>query len=236
MRVALVCIAKDEDHYIDEWIAYHKKIGFDDIHIYQNDWRWSGETDNVYKHILDGANKQINAYNDFIQNNRNNYDWAAFFDIDEFLVLKKHDTVKNFISDYKTYNAIGINWVLFGDNGHKTVINDYSVLKRFTKREISANIHVKCIVKLGQNIFMDVHSPNVVWVDTNKNVNFGNFNNNPIDDVAQINHYFCKTKEEFILKCERGRADTIMKRTIDEFDGHNFNQINDYTAYNFLYK
>lgn len=33
-RAALVCIAKDEDDYIQEWIAYHKKLGFDDIYVY----------------------------------------------------------------------------------------------------------------------------------------------------------------------------------------------------------
>ena len=36
MKVALVCIAKEEDNYIQEWIDYNKKLGFDDIIIYQN--------------------------------------------------------------------------------------------------------------------------------------------------------------------------------------------------------
>ena len=37
IKVALVCIAKNEDNYIQEWITYNKLIGFDDIFIYQND-------------------------------------------------------------------------------------------------------------------------------------------------------------------------------------------------------
>ena len=37
MKIALVCIAKNEDNYIKEWITYHKKLGFDDIFIYEND-------------------------------------------------------------------------------------------------------------------------------------------------------------------------------------------------------
>lgn len=39
MRTALVCIAKNEDNYIDEWIDYHKLAGFDDVFVVQNDWR-----------------------------------------------------------------------------------------------------------------------------------------------------------------------------------------------------
>ena len=33
-KVALVAIAKDEDHYIEEWIRYHLKLGFDHVIIY----------------------------------------------------------------------------------------------------------------------------------------------------------------------------------------------------------
>jgi hypothetical protein len=34
MKSALVAIAKDEDDYINEWIEYHFKIGFDNIILY----------------------------------------------------------------------------------------------------------------------------------------------------------------------------------------------------------
>lgn len=34
MKTALVCIAKNEDNYIDEWIEYHLMLGFDRIFVY----------------------------------------------------------------------------------------------------------------------------------------------------------------------------------------------------------
>lgn len=237
MRVALVCIAKNEELYIQEWIDYNKKLGFDDIFIYQNDWRWSGENDNVFKLEFDGLNKQREAYNHFIKHNTNNFDWVAFFDVDEFLVLKKHDNIKSFLSDYEEFPAVGINWVLFGDNGHKTVNGDYNVVKRFTKRQKDVNLHVKCIVKLTPTTHMSVHNPSSEWVDTHKRQNRGSFTQIHTDDIAQINHYFCKTQEEFQLKCDRGRADMFdTKRNISEFEPHNTNDIEDLTAYNFFYK
>ena len=239
MKVALVCIAKNEDQYIQEWIDYNKKLGFDDIIIYQNDWRCSIDEPNVIKIEFDGVNKQREAYYHFIKNNHDKYDWAAFFDIDEFLVLKKHNNIKDFITDYNDYYAIGINWVLFGDNGHEKIENESSVLKRFTKRQTSINQHVKSIVKMSSNVLMDVHNPfNKPVTDTNKRLFNGPFNKFGDDNIAQINHYFCKTQEEFIEKCNRGRADTPLeahRRTMKDFINHNFNEVEDLSAVNFLY-
>lgn len=42
MTNAVVCIAKNEDLYIDEWLLYHFKLGFGRAWVYQNDWRYSG--------------------------------------------------------------------------------------------------------------------------------------------------------------------------------------------------
>jgi len=233
MNVALVCIAKNEENYIEEWIKYHLKIGFDDIFIYQNDWRWNGEHVNTHKLIMDGLDKQRESYNHFIQTNTK-YNWCAFLDVDEFLVLKKHNNVKDFINEYKDFQSIGINWVLFGNNGYEKFNGNYSVINRFTKCESTPNPHIKSIVNIeNKNIVMDVHNPISTWINTNKKPNTGPYNFEKLNDIAQINHYFCKSREEFELKCQRGRADSaIYRRSINEYDGHNHNEIDDFTAYN----
>ena len=237
MKVALVCIAKNEDNYLVEWVNYNVKLGFDKIFIYQNDWRTNLEHPNVVKFENDGINKQRECYSHFIQTSNSEYDWAAFLDVDEFLVLKKHKNIKDFINDYKEFPGIGVNWVLFGNNGLTKVDGDYSLVKRFTKRQWSINQHVKSIVKLTPRLTMDIHNPNTFVVDTNKNKFTGPFNLNGWDNIAQINHYFCKTQEEFQEKCDRGRADSpVYRRTMSEFEEHNFNDIEDLTAYNFFYK
>lgn len=238
MRVGLVCIAKDEDNYIQEWINYHKKIGFDEIFIYQNNWRFNKEIPNVTKFKFDGYLQQLNAYNHFINKNFWNFDWVAFFDIDEFLVLKKHLTVKEFLLDYQNYNAIGINWVFFGDNGIKEV-TDYSSIKRFTKREKSVWPAVKCITRLSNSQvepkYNSVHHPNLEWVDCHKRPNKGPTTKIPSDDIAQINHYWCKTQKEFEIKCRKGRAVSQTPLTNEMFNNHNHNQLEDFTAFNFYF-
>lgn len=238
IKVALVCIAKNEDNYIEEWINYNTKLGFDDIFIYENDWKCNIERDNLHKIQFDGKNAQISAYNDFLKKYKNDYDWVAFFDVDEFLVLKKHNDIKSFIQSYSNYNAIGINWVLFGDNNLQ-FDGDYSVLSRFTKRQIGVNEHIKSIVKMKENIFQHVHHPDhTEIVSPNYNLFDGPFNPNGNDEIAQLNHYFCKTWDEWNDKKSRGRADLPVEhesqiRPDSDFHRHNFNEIVDTSALDF---
>jgi hypothetical protein len=53
MKVAICCIAKNEDNYIDEWIEYHLKLGIDDIHVHQNNWKYNGKFLNNERVILE---------------------------------------------------------------------------------------------------------------------------------------------------------------------------------------
>lgn len=235
MKIALVCIAKNEDRYIEEWIDYHLKLGFEHVFIYENNWKANISRNRLTKISFNGDKQQIPAYNHFIRRYRNEFEWAAFLDVDEFLVLKKHANIGEFIEEFKDETAVGINWVLFGDNGHK-LEEEYSVIKRFTKRQSSANIHIKSIVNLSKINMMYVHTHGGEWVDTRKRRHERTpFNKDPIIDVAQINHYFVKTREEFILKRERGMADNLMIRSMNEFDSHNINEVEDLLAYNFMY-
>lgn len=236
MKVSLVCIAKNEDHYIEEWINYHKKIGFDDIFIYQNDWSCSYESEGVHKIEFDGQGLQREAYNNFLINYKGRYDWVAFFDVDEFIVLKKHTNIKQFLNDYTDFDAVAINWVLFGNNGLHEVDSEWSLIKRFTKRRSSSDDHIKCIIRGDKDLIMDVHNPLTPWVDCEKIPGKGHFNKNGSIEIAQINHYFCKTKTEFVEKIQRGRADdSTLIRSMDEYEHYNFNEIEDLLAFNFMY-
>ena len=236
MKVALVCIAKNEDCYIEEWVKYHLKLGFDQIFIYENDWRCTFSDEKVTKIAFDGKVMQTKAYNHFITNFSDEYQWAAFFDVDEFLVLKKTNNVKNFISDYEEFNGIGINWHFFGSNNLDKVSDDYKVITRFTKRGSKLNHHIKTILKLNKTFIMDVHNPHgISIVDTEKREIRGPSNRKGTDGIAQLNHYFTKTYTEFLKKVERGRADTKIKREIFEFKNNDLNQVDDYHAFNFMY-
>jgi len=50
------------------------------------------------------------------------------------------------------------------------------------------------------------------------------------DPIAWVNHYFCKTKEEFMKKRARGRSDIPGLRDLSAFDAHNRNEVVDLSA------
>lgn len=242
MKVALTCIAKDEDYYITEWLDYHLYLGFDKIFVYENDWKLNIDSPFIEKISFDGPGRQEEAYNNFISNYGDEFDWVAFMDVDEFLVLKVHNNIKEFLSDYRDFNGVAINWYLFGDNNHSTLNGNYSVLKRFTKRAKKIDSHVKCIVKPKSISKYRIHCPDdESVVDTDKRVVLGPFNDNGNDHIAQINHYFTKTKIEWDKKLLRGRAPldkngNKVTRNESDFIHHNINEVEDLYALNFFIK
>ena len=237
MKVALVCIAKNEDNYIQEWIDYNLKLGFDHIFIYKNNWEYKSDNQKVTVINFPGEVQQLNAYNNFIDTYHGVYDWAAFFDVDEFLVLKKHDNIKHFLSDYNIHEVLAVNWVIFGNNGNKNIENDnYSLVERFTKRCKGTDQHIKTICKVNPTTrFTLPHNTNKPWITANGKTGIGPFNKNGDDSIVQLNHYFYKSWNEFVNKVNRGRADTKIQYNINSFNFELCNEVEDFHAYKFYF-
>jgi hypothetical protein len=237
IKVALVCIARMEDYYLDEWLEYNHKLGFDKIILYQNDWRTDIEKPYLQKEIADGRSIQVDVYNKFLMNNKE-YDWVAFFDCDEFLVLKKHNNVKEFINEYKDRtDVIGVNWIIHGNMGVK---NRYcnSLLKMFPRRAEKPDGHVKVFVKGMTNERMQLpHNTFGLAMDTDGR-KFGGYNNyNGPLDVAYLSHIHNKTREDWMLRVQRGRIDCNIQHDPNRWDnevGQN-EDVEDLSAFNFLY-
>ena len=104
---AVLCvIVLNEKPYIDEFANYHLGLGFSKIVVYDNsasnelrEWRRQEQISSMVEVIhFPGLNQQGRAYLHCAQLAFNgafgeNKKWAAFFDVDEFLVLKKHEHV-----------------------------------------------------------------------------------------------------------------------------------------------
>jgi hypothetical protein len=251
-KIALVCVAKEEDYYLQEWIDYHLLIGFDDIHIFQNNWRFKNpiENDKVHFHEWDyetvenekpiwEKNLQAKCYTDFGINYCDEYEWAAFFDVDEFLVLKEYDDVKEFINDYSNFSCLIINWAVFCDNEITTFDTNYTtVIERFTKRwdkpHSQGFYQFKSICKLHKNMRHNTHWAEGEWVDPNFNIGNGPYNYSGSFNKAQLNHYYTKTYPEWINKTSKTRCDTgKVTLPVEVFNLNNHNDIDDYHALNF---
>ena len=130
---AVLCvIVLNEKPYIDEWINYHLGLGFSKIVVYDNsasfdlrEWRLQEQITPMVEVIhFPGLAPQERSYLTCAQLALNgqfgeNKKWAAFFDVDEFLVLKKHEHVDELLEEHlpKGSGALSINWVRFSFNG-----------------------------------------------------------------------------------------------------------------------
>lgn len=213
MKTAVICIAKNEENYLQEWIDYHKKLGFDDVYVYQNDWTFSKQKDDAIYKTIEGQDCQLKAYNSFIDEYYDKYDFAAFFDVDEFLSLKCHNNVKQFLSQYLAVQAIAVHWRIFGDSGIKNVDNDYSVLNRFT--HCGSNLAPNCKVILNfkqcKNKVKFSYNPHIITADLVNTSMLAIYKhigcNKDIDgklELAELNHYCNKTYEEALSRRYHG--------------------------------
>ena len=218
-NAAICCIALNEEPYIDEWIKYHLALGFNHIYIYDNSDNYSlkdKQTDKVTIIHFPGITKQIEAYNLCIAQYKKKHKWCAFIDCDEFIVLKKHININEFLKEYDNRNSIALSWLMFGTSNEK-VYRDEPVTSRFRFCSRMANQHFKCICKLSSiTVFINPHRPYEMIFDTNGQQLFDNSNNKGPLDIACIHHYYTKSEEEFLKKINRGRADITEKKSMEE--------------------
>lgn len=256
MNPVIVCIAKREHDYIEEFVKYHLALGFKRIYIYDN------EDIPTYLNLLDKYKDnlivlhlpfnnypkavQYQALEDFKVNHlfRSNITHVLHIDIDEYIVLKKHNNICDFIKQYivDDCQGIGINWRFFGSSGLKEKTNE-PITQRFTMCEKNGNIHIKTLFK--KDFFLDWDTCHAVKFSrgftksTNGNIIKGPFNKNINFDVIQLNHYKCKTLPEYRYIRQRQRAD-IKQNTNEnpdkDFVHYDLNEVEDLTACNFYKK
>jgi hypothetical protein len=215
-KVVLMAIIKDELDLV-EWVAYHLLLGFEHIYIYDDQSQnpikeqlksfKNGVTviEYNYEGSLKYCQKQIAAYNQFLEKYGKSAEYVAFLDGDEFLVLKKHSRIQDFLKDFP-WDGIGINSIFFNSNQHVRR-PDGLLIENYTQA-ISSKI-IKSIVK--PNCLRRFYIHRGLFHD--KSFYFG-MNGKPIKSYnhevteetykyAQINHYYTKSLEDWKNKLER---------------------------------
>ena len=142
-KTALCGIVKDSEPYLDEWIDYHFGLGFHTIYLIDNSenhellsWQNKRRAKGYSVRVLPkpGTNRQLYGYHMCVSEFKNEHTYMAFFDVDEFLVLKKHNTVDEFLIEHLPKGSLSISWYIFG-SGNTTLYSPLPVTKRFTYRD-----------------------------------------------------------------------------------------------------
>ncbi len=98
--------------------------------------------------------------------------------------------------------------------------------------DFKANLHIKTICD-PQKVFYYGHCHFPTYrrgfynLDENGNIVQGPFTSRVSFEKIRINHYYGKSRDEFIAKKNRGRADALLTATMSDFDRHDQNVIHD---------
>jgi len=230
MRTAVVAIGRRENMYAREFVEHYLGLGFDHIFILDNNHDGEEHFEDVLGTFIDAGTVSVHdyrnreavqaqAYNETYRGFHSSYDWMAFFDFDEFLVMKQ-GTVKQWLGTFGRDEDVAlVNWMCMTDGG--MIYNDGRPLtERFTEpmpydrcvqRRFPENDHVKSIVRggLSEVCFTNPHVP-----ATPHNPRPSPFRRYDFS-AACLKHFTTKTISEWMSnKCQRGVGD----RSKEDFD------------------
>ena len=239
MKTALCVIAKQENRYLPEFCEHYRGLGFDKIFLYDNNDK-DGERfeDSIGAYIDSGfvetfdrrgeKGVQMPCYEHCYEMHGAEYDWMAFFDVDEFLTFSPESglsKIGDFLSrpEFASADVVCVNWMCYGDNG-KLHYEAKPLAERFPEPlpfdhcasyNFPENCHVKAILRGGRRFEWRIHphcpfaKDGETWsgCDTLGRPHGEGSPFQPYDfSVAYLRHYLTKTAEEFAENVMRGYA------------------------------
>ncbi|MBN8413729.1 MULTISPECIES: glycosyltransferase family 2 protein [Halomonas] len=186
----------------------------------------------IYQPSVAG-NTQVHAYNKALEIALGRYEYVMFLDADEFLVheSQRHGEERRLLEELVASGDVGsisVNWRCFGSGGHESKSPE-PVLKRFThcsdSPDFAADRHVKSMIKVNHVQQAGIHTSLLIsdlrYIDC-AGEDVLDFSDRPdiggkpdprsgkTDSIRQgplrVHHYVVKSKEEYLLKCQRGTA------------------------------
>ena len=220
-KLVICAIFKNEARYLPEWLAYHHVVGVEHFVLYDN-----GSTDDPAQAIRNSPLAeqvtlihwpqrpgQLAAYRHFIDIFAPSFEWAAFLDLDEFLLPLHSRSVLDTLDWLRHASAILVHWRVFGPGPWEAsppglVIENYD---QCAADDFPTNRHIKTIARCSEllDVTANPHEFNVAG-------RVFNTAGHPAPNVAiqeqpcyqnlVINHYFTRSRQDWLEKIQRGSA------------------------------
>ena len=231
-NAAICLLIKDENDYINEWLEWHIKVGFNHFYIYDNGSRIPikesvNEQYNQYCTYIDFSgehiNTQLECYADALEKYRDCVKWLAFIDTDEFIRPINGENINDFLSNYENHDGLYVRWIVYNANGlYKK--DSRPQRERFTtvSPHIPHKPFGKSIIRPSKITCMGTHFPTGIlgrydMVDSHGRYMKTACSEFSPDDKIVIDHYFTRSYEEWLEKAQRGSCDPRCDRKYDEF-------------------
>lgn len=248
----VVTMARWEHAFLFEWIIYHLLIGFHHIYVYDNGERPEEPLQDAVLPFLEkigrdtrvtflpfpGYRVQPLVYCHWMQHYRDLYPrgYAAFIDVDEYIVFPKDDTIESFMHRVMgpgerspPLRHIAMPWIMFGTSNVWKLKGNTPLIEQLTRRGRYPGHQIKSLVCLHhlppKETFQIVSIHNITGVDTRLSNGYpihgdsipfscpspsAHFPLNvdvPVFDLdVYLHHYFSRDEYRFLVK-------TFSKRT-----------------------
>ena len=258
MKSAICLIVRNEARDIAEWIAFHAVCGFDTQIIFDNGSD-DGTTEIIQRaaHLADiryhhwpsrAPSSQLEAYEAAISAYRLEFDWIAFIDSDEFLMVSDGSPINEFCARFDGWSGIALNWAIFGANGHEDFPPGL-VLENFTCRaadDFFPTRHVKSLIRPG--FAVRCLNPHCFDLKADRLGSYADGRGRPMRwwpapelggilpgvslepaayGSARVNHYFTRSRAHWLAKLRRGYPSDVALRSLREFEHYNRNEVSD---------
>ena len=233
LGLGVVVMVRNEAPYLEEWLAYHHALGVQHFFIYDN-----GSTDELQQVIETWVNHglvtlmhwplpggQIDAYSHALRFFGPSLEWLAFFDVDEFLVPLLDDDIAAMLERWPEAADVRVPRKDFGFSGHRVspdglTIESYTEIADVFKRDPGKPVRVKTIARPGSISAVGIHTATVADVPRSPEGQAvpAETAAKAVHGVAQLNHYYTRSFEEFEAKRFRGSGTGRINRPAIEFD------------------
>lgn len=238
-RYLVACAIVKDEIDLSEWVAYQFAVGFDHVHIYDNEstkpvteilHNWIADR-KVSVEVVRGRKQQCVCYSAFLKKAESK--WVAFIDVDEFVLPHQVDDIKLLLERYEAFGGLCVTWKVFGSSGviahskelvietyTKTSAGFFDVTPNSKERwpQYKTIAQPEFTTSFPNPHFARYHAGCYAINEQKRQMPRWHSHGPASLRTVQINHYFVKSAEDFKAKQERRGPNSDRSRTTGEWD------------------
>lgn len=268
--LSICAIIRNEEDYLAEWIEFHRLVGVERFYLYDDGsidatvqvaqkhdrgdvvlQSWKGDPAWECPANVDfRATHQVQAFNRFIAEHREETNWCAFIDPDEYLYHAEIDDIRDPLFEELDApgfsQALFVNWLIFGSNGHEQKPPGLTI-EAYTKRARCGDPrptggHGKIIARMHAIDYFGPHgSHNAVLkhghaINERGQIVLAAVSPTPSADAWRLNHYYHRSAAEARARVQAVDNNAIpgFQKTSQRMRKHDLNDVEDREILRFL--
>ena len=247
MRIGVCSLQRNRAPYIKEWVLFHFLLGvrFFYIGLHECD-------DNSDEILIELSRKinitivkvpektktffQIDFYQFIFDRYKNEVDWMAFIDGDEFLYPTQEHCLQDVLSKIQNNkrSALAVYWSCFGSSFHEKEPEGLVTenFKYCAPVNFGPNRHIKSIVNTARDRLVRVENPHLfitsfgTYDEQDRLITEASSDHLPTYEQIGINHYVCQSREFFVkTKQPQSSSQGFIQRSEEFWLVHDRNEI-----------